>query len=89
MKACLEELESRPSASHPGHPRADLAGEERARLTRGLRRRVASFWDQTVAETYDLYQRRLHASNAVDFDDLLMLTVQVLSASRSARALAQ
>ncbi|MEX2614112.1 MAG: 3'-5' exonuclease, partial [Gaiellaceae bacterium] len=26
----------------------------------------------------DLYQRRLHASNAVDFDDLLMLTVQVL-----------
>jgi DNA helicase-2/ATP-dependent DNA helicase PcrA len=40
--------------------------------------RVASFWDQTVAETYDVYQRRLHASNAVDFDDLLMLTVQVL-----------
>ena len=39
--------------------------------------RVASFWDQTVAETYELYQRRLHASNAVDFDDLLMLTVQV------------
>ena len=27
---------------------------------------------------YELYQRRLHASNAVDFDDLLMLTVQVL-----------
>ncbi len=25
-----------------------------------------------------MYQRRLHASNAVDFDDLLMLTVQVL-----------
>src|ERR687897_742760 len=40
--------------------------------------RVASFWDQTVAETYDLYQRRLHASNAVDFDDMLMLTVEVL-----------
>ncbi len=39
--------------------------------------RVASFWDQTVAETYELYQRRLHASNAVDFDDMLMLTVQV------------
>ena len=40
--------------------------------------RVASFWDQTVAEVYDLYQRRLHASNAVDFDDLIMLTVEVL-----------
>jgi DNA helicase II / ATP-dependent DNA helicase PcrA len=39
---------------------------------------VASFYDQTVADTYDLYQRRLFASNAVDFDDMLMLTVDVL-----------
>ena len=54
----------------------------RTRRTSSSRRRttpprVASFWDQTVAEAYELYQRRLHASNAVDFDDLLMLTVQV------------
>jgi DNA helicase-2/ATP-dependent DNA helicase PcrA len=40
--------------------------------------RVASFYDQTVADTYALYQRRLFASNAVDFDDMLMLTVDVL-----------
>src|SRR5437773_1662201 len=41
--------------------------------------RVASFYDQTVADVYGLYQRRLFASNAVDFDDLLMLTVDVLT----------
>src|SRR5207253_4484303 len=40
--------------------------------------RVQSFYDQTVADTYGLYQRRLFQSNAVDFDDLLMLTVDVL-----------
>ena len=40
--------------------------------------RVASFWDQTVAEVYELYQRKLFSSNAVDFDDILMLTVDVL-----------
>src|SRR5204863_259343 len=40
--------------------------------------RVQSFYDQTVADAYQLYQRRLFASNAVDFDDLLMLTVDVL-----------
>ncbi len=40
--------------------------------------RVASFYDQTVAEVYDLYQKRLFASNAVDFDDMLFLTVDVL-----------
>jgi DNA helicase-2/ATP-dependent DNA helicase PcrA len=41
--------------------------------------RVASFFDQTVADVYALYQRRLFGLNAVDFDDLLMLTVEVLS----------
>src|SRR5262249_23215135 len=40
--------------------------------------RVASFYDQTVAEVYDLYQKRMFASNAVDFDDMLFLTVDVL-----------
>src|ERR671924_656759 len=40
--------------------------------------RVASFYDQTVADVYELYQRRLFASNALDFDDLLYLTVEVL-----------
>ena len=47
--------------------------------------RVASFYDQTVAEVYELYQRRLHASNAVDFDDMLMLTVEVLERFPEAR----
>jgi len=40
--------------------------------------RVASFYDQTVADVYGLYQRKLFQSNAVDFDDMLMLTVNVL-----------
>ena len=34
---------------------------------------------------YELYQRRLPASNAVDFDDLLMLTVEVLERFPEAR----
>ena len=38
-----------------------------------------------MAEVYDLYQRTLHRSNAVDFDDLLMLTVQVLERFPEAR----
>src|SRR5439155_25812032 len=47
--------------------------------------RVASFYDQTVADVYDLYQRRLFTSNAVDFDDLLYLTVDVLERFPEAR----
>jgi ATP-dependent DNA helicase UvrD/PcrA len=49
------------------------------------KRRVESFWNQTVADVYERYQQRLHASNAVDFDDLLFLTVQVLERFPEAR----
>src|SRR5262249_12523548 len=40
--------------------------------------RVASFYDQTVADVYRLYQRRLFASNAVHFHAMPMPTVAVL-----------
>src|SRR5438132_6730129 len=40
--------------------------------------RVSSCYDQTVADVYALYQKRLFASNAVDFDDMLFLTVETL-----------
>src|SRR5204863_2948959 len=50
------------------------------------RQRVSSFYDQTVADVYELYQRKLFASNAVDFDDMLFLTVKVLEEFPDARA---
>jgi DNA helicase-2/ATP-dependent DNA helicase PcrA len=41
-------------------------------------REAASFGlEEKVASVYPLYQRRLHENAAVDFDDLLMLTVQL------------
>ena len=49
------------------------------------RARVASFYDQTVADVYERYQKRLHQSNALDFDDMLFLTVQVLERIPEAR----
>jgi DNA helicase-2/ATP-dependent DNA helicase PcrA len=47
--------------------------------------RVGSFYEQTVAAVYDRYQRRLHASNAMDFDDLIMQTVEILERFPEAR----
>jgi DNA helicase-2/ATP-dependent DNA helicase PcrA len=78
VKACLEELGKDPKRFSPRgiHSQISRAKNELVSPEEYLSR-VASFWDQTVAEVYDLYQRRLHTSNAVDFDDLLMLTVQV------------
>src|SRR5947208_4930207 len=78
-KACLEELERDPKRFVPrgihsqiSHAKNQLVGPDEYMA------RVSSFYDQTVAEVYQLYQRRLHGSNAVDFDDLLMLTVEIL-----------
>nr|MBA3401487.1 UvrD-helicase domain-containing protein [Actinomycetota bacterium] len=78
VKACLEELGKDPKRFSPRgiHSQISRAKNELVSPEEYLAR-VASFWDQTVAEVYELYQRRLHASNAVDFDDMLMLTVQV------------
>jgi DNA helicase-2/ATP-dependent DNA helicase PcrA len=78
-KACLEELGKDPKRFSPRgiHSQISRMKNELVSPKQAIER-VASFWDQTVAETYELYQRRLHASNAVDFDDMLMLTVEVL-----------
>src|SRR5690349_8863261 len=85
-KACLEELERDPKRFVPRGIHAQISAAKNQLVTPAeYAERVASFYDQTVAEVYDLYQRRLFASNAVDFDDLLMLTVEVLERFPEAR----
>src|SRR6478736_2768148 len=85
-KQVLEELEKDPKRFVPRGIHAQISAAKNQLVTPAeYAERVASFYDQTVADTYDLYQRRLFASNAVDFDDLLMLTVQVLERFPEAR----
>jgi ATP-dependent DNA helicase UvrD/PcrA len=79
VKACLEELERDPKRFVPRGIHAQISRAKNQLIGPDeYRSRVDSFYDQTVADVYDLYQRRLFGSNAVDFDDLLMLTVDVL-----------
>ena len=86
VKACLEELERDPKRFVPrgihtqiSNAKNQLIGPDeyalaRRELLRPDRRRRLR-----------LYQRRLFASNAVDFDDMLMLTVDVLQRFPEAR----
>jgi ATP-dependent DNA helicase UvrD/PcrA len=77
-KACLEELEKDPKRFVPRGIHAQISMAKNQLIGPDeYRNRVASFYDQTVADVYDLYQRRLLASNAVDFDDMLYLTVEI------------
>src|SRR5437762_3591330 len=78
-KACLEELERDPKRFVPRGIHAQISAAKNSLVgPEQDKARVSSFYDQTVADTYELYQRRLFGSNAVDFDDLLFLTVDVL-----------
>lgn len=49
-------------------------------------RRAQSHIEQVVAEAYSAYQRRLHAANAMDFDDLISTTVDLLQRFPEVRA---
>ena len=90
VKACLEELGKDPKRFTPRGIHSQISNAKNQLISpEEYTSRVASFWDQTVAEVYELYQRRLFSSNAVDFDDMLMLTVAGARAlPRGARALA-
>jgi DNA helicase II / ATP-dependent DNA helicase PcrA len=86
VKACLEELERDPKRFVPRGIHSQISNAKNQLVGPDeYASRVASFYDQTVADVYRLYQRRLFASNAVDFDDLLMLTVDVLQRFPEAR----
>src|SRR4051794_6501012 len=86
VKRCLEELERDPQRLTPRGIHSQISNAKNALVgPEDYTERVASFYDQTVAEVYDLYQKRLFASNAVDFDDMLFLTVDVLERFPEAR----
>ncbi|HWN20731.1 MAG TPA: UvrD-helicase domain-containing protein [Gaiellaceae bacterium] len=86
VKQVLDDLDKDPKRFVPRGIHAQISNAKNQLVTPAMyRERVASFFDQTVAEVYELYQKRLHASNAVDFDDMLMLTVEVLERFPEAR----
>jgi ATP-dependent DNA helicase UvrD/PcrA len=50
------------------------------------RQQVDGFFDGKVAEVYEVYERELYSMNAMDFDDLLFRTVNVLELFPEVRA---
>jgi DNA helicase II / ATP-dependent DNA helicase PcrA len=85
-KQVLEELDKDPKRFVPRGIHAQISTAKNNLVgPEEYKQRVASFYDQTVADAYELYQKRLSDSNAVDFDDMLYLTVKVLENFPEAR----
>jgi DNA helicase-2/ATP-dependent DNA helicase PcrA len=86
VKQCLEELDRDPKRFTPRGIHSQISNAKNRLVgPAAYAERVQSFYDQTVADVYALYQRRMFQSNAVDFDDMLMLTVDVLERFPEAR----
>ena len=86
VRSCLEELERDPKRFTPRGIHSQISNAKNQLIGPDeYAARVGSFYDQTVADVYGLYQRKLFTQNAVDFDDMLMLTVEVLQRFPEAR----
>jgi DNA helicase-2/ATP-dependent DNA helicase PcrA len=59
--------------------------KNRLRSAEDYRQLVGSYFEQTVADVYEEYERQLHRRNAMDFDDLLVRAVNVLELFQEVR----
>jgi ATP-dependent DNA helicase UvrD/PcrA len=78
VKACIDELDIDPKRFSPRGIQAQISDAKNGLLdAEAYRLKVSSFFEQTVADVYELYEQRAHAANAMDFDDLLVRCVNL------------
>src|SRR3989440_7152220 len=80
VKRCIEELDIDPKRFTPRAVKRQISDAKNGLLdAAGYRQTVGSFFEQTAADVYELYQQRIHSMNAMDFDDLLVRCVDLLN----------
>ncbi|HWF36765.1 MAG TPA: 3'-5' exonuclease, partial [Solirubrobacteraceae bacterium] len=79
VKRCLDELGIDPKRFTPGAIHTQISdAKNHLRDADAYGHMVGSYFEQTVADVFRLYERELHRMNAMDFDDLLGRAVNVL-----------
>ena len=81
VKGCLEQLgindknfSPRSVLSEIGRAKDELIGPDQF-----IRLYASDYRMSRIAALYELYQKKLKANNALDFDDIILLTIRVLS----------
>jgi DNA helicase-2/ATP-dependent DNA helicase PcrA len=78
IKLCIKDLGIDPKRIPPRAVAAAISDAKNKLVHSGLYSDFASNpWERTIAEVYSEYQRRLRASSAMDFDDLIMRCVEI------------
>ncbi|HKG36390.1 MAG TPA: UvrD-helicase domain-containing protein [Solirubrobacterales bacterium] len=79
IKRCMEELQVDTKRFPPRAVRAQISGAKNQLLdVEAYRGTHGSYFEETVGEVYALYEKRMLEANAMDFDDLLVRTVNVI-----------
>src|SRR5829696_2395276 len=85
-KRCLDEVGADTKRFTPAAVHNQISdAKNKLRDAEAYRQLVGSFFESTVADVYDLYERAMHRANAMDFDDLLVRTVNVLELFQEVR----
>ena len=86
IKHCLKELNLDEKQYAPGSVLASISNAKNTlQGPRTFAKNADTFFMQKISEVYQLYQKKLIENNAMDFDDLLMLSVAVLEESEEVR----
>jgi DNA helicase-2/ATP-dependent DNA helicase PcrA len=79
LKRCLEELHVDPKRYPPRSIRSQVSGAKNQLVDAAAYAEAqGSVFEEVVAEAYALYEKRMLEANAMDFDDLLVRTVNAL-----------
>jgi DNA helicase II / ATP-dependent DNA helicase PcrA len=86
IKKCLDDLDIDPKRFTPRAMQVQISdAKNKLRAADDYRQMVGSFFEQTVADVYEAYERELHRANAMDFDDLLFRAVNLLELFQEVR----
>jgi DNA helicase-2/ATP-dependent DNA helicase PcrA len=86
VKQCMDELDVDPKRFTPRSIQNQISDAKNSLLdAEAYRQQVGSFFEQTAADVYGLYESRIHSMNAMDFDDLLFRSVNLLEMFDSVR----
>jgi DNA helicase-2/ATP-dependent DNA helicase PcrA len=86
IKKAIDDLDIDPKRFTPRAMQSQISdAKNRLRSHEEYRQLVGSYFEQTVADVYEQYERELHRMNAMDFDDLLVRTVNVLELFQEVR----
>ncbi len=78
IKQCMDELDVDPKRFAPRAIKRQISDAKNQLIdAEGYRIKVGSFFEQTAADVYEMYEQRAHSMNAMDFDDLLFRCVNL------------